>query len=90
MIFCWLAQKRKFYSLLQITFADSLNPDQDQLSVGPDLDANCWHCDSNLKDFFALFKIECLFLEAFKGQVKQMIQTFSPNVGLQKLSNYLS
>ena len=43
-----------------------------------------------LKDFFALFKIECLFLEAFKGQVKQMIQTFSPNVGLQKLSNYLS
>ena len=43
-----------------------------------------------LKEFFALFKIECLFLEAFKGQVKQMIQTFSPNVGLQKLSNYLS
>ena len=26
---------------LQITFSDSLNPDQDQQNVAPDLDTNC-------------------------------------------------
>ena len=30
---------------LLITFANSLDPDQDWQNVSPDLDQNCWHSD---------------------------------------------
>ena len=37
---------------LQITFANSLDPDQDQQNIGPDLDSNHLTLSMFLKDFF--------------------------------------
>ena len=35
-----------------MTFANSLDPDQTQQNVGPDLDPNCWHSASIPERFF--------------------------------------
>ena len=35
-----------------MTFANSLDPDQDRQNVGPDLDLNCWTLIDFLRDIF--------------------------------------
>ena len=40
------------FCYLLITFANSLNPDQDRHNVGPDLDPNCLSLMVFLKEFF--------------------------------------
>ena len=40
------------YSLLPITFANSLNPDQARQNAGPDLDQNCFDTDGILFEKF--------------------------------------
>ena len=46
------------FGLLLITFANSLDPDQDQQNVGPDLDPNSWTLMVFLKVFFEKVNFE--------------------------------
>ena len=46
------------YCRLRLTFANSLDPDQDQQNVGPDLDPNCLTLTVFLIECFDKFNFE--------------------------------
>ena len=50
-VFILIIRKMVLWQTVKKTFANSLDPDQAQHFVGPDLDRNVWHSDRNPENF---------------------------------------
>ena len=91
-IYCFISRIRCIpYSFLTscefcrllITFANSLDPDQNRQNVGPDLDPNVWHFDSVPERIF-----EKVYFEKYQKQHVQLSSEASFGLSLH-LPSYL-